>query len=232
MNHQEIFELSQSIEWSRLCWDLSWQDIVTLEEILPTIGKTYTVELLWDEIFTDPSSVHFLWRPPHSELNTWEDRPSEIYKSFVIEGEIYKLDKLKCNFKVKKITRLLDIAQKTPISEAFEFPTCGALDGSSFILWEEVQNCTVSQAGSLLYLNGSSYETSYEAIIEIINNDYFLIFHVYGQFPLCCDTLITRKKLIGNDLNVMRKVIEQAKKWKENINIELKPNEVQGAVYY
>lgn len=235
-NNDKVIYLLQSVEWSRLCWNLIWEEKIKLDNLLPEVGCVYPVTLQWNEGIKKTSTVKFLWRPPHSELNTWQDRPSEILKSYVLQGELCKVkpdnEDLHYNFCVTKVTKFLDITKSVISSDVFHFPTCGLPNGSSFMLWEEVRNCTISRFGTLIYLHGTANETAYEAIIEIKNEDYFLIFHVYEHPPFDCETIITCKKLVGHDLKVMKSVMDGAQVIFEKNTVDLNLDEVQGALYY
>ena len=74
-------ELLQTMEWSKLCWDQSFEEIMSLDLILPKTGEIYSVRFEENEDFVREGSAFILWQPPHSELNGWDDkRPSEITK--------------------------------------------------------------------------------------------------------------------------------------------------------
>ena len=80
-------QLFQSVEWSRICWDESWSDKISISDILPKEGSHYEIKLLKNEDYAKEGQASFLWRPPHSELNGWDDkRPSEILNSYILTG--------------------------------------------------------------------------------------------------------------------------------------------------
>jgi hypothetical protein len=82
-------ELIQTAQWTQLCWEMSWENIIEIETILPKIGETYSIKIEENEDFAKEGKAFLLWMPPHSELNGWYDkRPSEILKSYVLEGVI------------------------------------------------------------------------------------------------------------------------------------------------
>lgn len=88
MNRKKI-ELLTSANWSRTNWDLSWEPIIKLDEILPKVGERYQISLQDSEAKnTKNGQYYLLWLPPHSELNTLYDRPTEVLKSYVIEAEL------------------------------------------------------------------------------------------------------------------------------------------------
>lgn len=88
MNKNKI-ELLSSANWSRTNWDLSWESIIKLDDLLPKVGQRYQISLKDSEAQdTQNGKYYLLWLPPHSELNTLYDRPTEVLKSFVIEVEL------------------------------------------------------------------------------------------------------------------------------------------------
>lgn len=90
MNRKKI-ELLTSANWSRTNWDLSWEPIIKLADILPRVGERYQISLQDSEAQnTKNGKYYLLWLPPHSELNTLYDRPTEVLKSYVIEAELFQ----------------------------------------------------------------------------------------------------------------------------------------------
>lgn len=88
MNRNKI-ELLASANWSRTNWNLSWESIIKLDELLPRVGEKYQISLQDSEAqHTKNGRYYLLWFPPHSELNTLYDRPTEVLKSYVIEAEL------------------------------------------------------------------------------------------------------------------------------------------------
>ena len=87
-------ELIIGVPWSELRWEASWRPLVPVAALLPCPGEEIEVRL--DPFFETPpdGSASLLWQPPHSELNGWRERPSEVLESCVIEGELTRLEAL------------------------------------------------------------------------------------------------------------------------------------------
>ena len=39
-------KLLQTMQWSKLCWDKSWEYTIELEDLLPEVGKKYPINNL------------------------------------------------------------------------------------------------------------------------------------------------------------------------------------------
>jgi hypothetical protein len=105
-------ELIQTMQWTSLCWENSWENIVELDNVLPKIGNVYPVKIQNNEDFAKEGKAFILWQPPHSELNGWDDkRPSEILKSYVLDGLIKNTSPngLEFDFEVNDRIRLINL---------------------------------------------------------------------------------------------------------------------------
>ncbi|WP_162626594.1 hypothetical protein [Acinetobacter sp. CFCC 10889] len=90
---EEKIELLASANWSKTNWDLSWQPVIDLNELLPKVGESYEITLLGSEADHTQNGIHYLlWLPPHSELNGFDERSTEIEKSYVIKAILDKGD--------------------------------------------------------------------------------------------------------------------------------------------
>jgi len=221
------------MQWSKLCWDLSWNERIDLEAIVPKIGNSYPIELTWNEDYAHIGFVEFLWRPPHSELNGWTDRPSEIFKSFIVGGELKISTRLreKFRFKVSSCTSLLDAIESYDGKTEFELPACGIENGGSYILWERARNLSRAEIGKYIYISGTECETELEAILEMVGADLFLVYHAYLP-PAHYESILTRKLLSGNELRIISQALRDSSLLKTHSEHGLGSSEVQGATYY
>lgn len=89
--------LFQTMSWTKLNWDLSWSEKISLSELLPKVNHSYPIELgKENKDYAKEGKVYFLWQPPHSELNGWYDkRPSEILKSYIATIILLRYSRLK-----------------------------------------------------------------------------------------------------------------------------------------
>jgi len=44
-------ELLQTMQWSKLCWDASWEEVIDLETLLPKVGQQYPIKFEENEDF-------------------------------------------------------------------------------------------------------------------------------------------------------------------------------------
>ena len=228
-----MIDLFQSMQWSKLCWDLSFEEKIKLSDIVPIVGEKYPITLTWNEDYAVSGQANFLWVPPHSELNGWNERPSEIEKSFVIKGYLNRIDPIKHKYEltVAGSQSLLEVAREQEVSDRFKLPTCGLPDSSSYILWDRARITGIAKFGDYIYLSGSDYETSLEAIIEFVNSDCYLIYHACLP-PGYYETVVTRKRLVGEELAVLKKVLKAGHVLHDQTDINLGLSEIQGAKYW
>ncbi|MBF0674482.1 hypothetical protein [Pseudomonas sp.] len=223
----------QSMQWSKLCWDISWNERIDLEAIVPKVGNSYPIELTWNEVYARIGFVEFLWQPPHSELNGWKDRPSEIFKSFIIGGklEVSTRPGEKFRLKVSSCTSLLDAIESHKSETEFELPACGLENGDSYVLWERAKNLSRAEIGKYIYISGTECETALEAILEIVGANLFLVYHAYLP-PAHYETILTRKLLSGNELRIISQAIRNSSILEEHSAFKIGAGEIQGAIYY
>lgn len=176
MNRNTI-ELLTSANWSRTNWDLSWESIIKLDELLPKVDQTYQISLEDSEARDTKNGRHYLlWLPPHSELNTLSDRPTEVLKSYIIEAELSQGEWLEegHNFgaersfsaKIISIKRMLDylpelqVIQEQTISQYFEYSPYY----TEFLRWDNF----------CLFILRDEYKHT-ELLLNINQENYYLV---------------------------------------------------------
>ncbi|VEP15435.1 conserved hypothetical protein [Hyella patelloides LEGE 07179] len=225
------------MSWAKLCWDLSFTEKVELSKLLPKINHSYQIVLEWEEYCPREGKTFFLWQPPHSELNGWFDgRPSEILKSYVLQGTItnYSLYSREFNFYVEKITPLTKIFDE--VKEVNKSPLPSGLRPSlfgytSYISWEESRNLLKAQVGSYLYLSGAIPETDLEAIFSLKYGKLYLHYSAYLP-PSASETLITRYRLNEKEDRIFKALFDRAEEMHEPEVKNLSEHQVQGAEYW
>ena len=226
-------KLLQSMQWTKLNWDLSFQEKIRLAQILPKPFYTYNIELTWHEEYVDYGKVNLLWHPPHSELNGWVDRPSEILKSYVLTGMLKRSEIKNCSFsfQVYEVIPLVTLLESNLSSNSFGFPLCGLSDGSNYLLWEHTKDLRKAIIGSYIYLYGYHAETQLEAIFKTNSDGMYLLFHAHLP-PAHYETIILRYKLTSDEQRLFTYLFQIAQDIDENHTILLLDDEVQGASYY
>lgn len=226
-------KLLQSMQWTKLNWDLSFQEKIRLAQILPKPFYTYNIELTWHEEYVDYGKVNLLWHPPHSELNGWVDRPSEILKSYVLTGMLKRseIKKRSFSFQVYEVIPLVTLLESNLSPNSFGFPLCGLSDGSSYSLWEEAKNLCKANIGSYIYLYGYIPEILLEAIFKIESDGMYLLFHAYLP-PAYYETDVLRYKLTSDEHRLFHHLLSIAQDISEEHVTLLSDDEIQGASYY
>lgn len=227
--------LFQSMSWAKLSWDLSWIKKVELSQLLPQVNHSYVVELERNEDYAKEGKAYFLWQPPHSELNGWFDkRPSEILKSYVLEGTLISLSgkNLKFDFYLEKTTPLIKIFDEAETINQSPLPIMGLLDGTSCPIWEQSKRLFKAQVDSYIYLAGFECETTLEAIFSLQQEKLYLHYSAYLPAPAQYETLVTKYCLSEKEENIFKDLLNKAEVIYETEIKNLSKYEVQGAEYY
>lgn len=228
-------ELLQTMEWSRLCWDQSFEERIALSSILPVIGNTYPVKFESNEYFVSEGVSRILWKPPHSELNGWDDkRPSEIMSSYVLDGVLTERqgEGLCFNFLVQGCMKLvsyfdlIDQEEKSPLSYV------GQANGGSRLQWQTCRPALKAKIGDYIYLSSSECETGLEVIFSYSKDDICIHYSATMHAPAFYDTKITKYWLNHKEHKVIEAVLADADLIKESDDIFHKEMEVCGAEYW
>ncbi|SFZ70772.1 hypothetical protein [Chitinimonas taiwanensis] len=228
-------ELLQTMEWSKLCWDLSFEELIELDLILPKVGSTYTVKLSTNEDHAKEGRAFLLWQPPHSELNGWRDgRPSEILKSHVIEGvfrnaihgnSVFDFDVIFC-------TKLVDYFSKVSEEKASPLSYIGQPEGASVFQWRDARSLVKSNIGKYLYLSGSECETSLDAILSYDGSRLCLHYSATLHHPASYQTIVTKYYLNQYEHIVFEQLLAQAEEIIDDSMLCLDQDKIKGAEYW
>lgn len=175
-----VIEVQLSAQWSKLNWDTSWEFIIDLEDLLPQVGRKYVLPITMNKRVMPikmkyhnlkNGNAHFLWTPPHSELNGWYDtRPSEILNTFVVEGlvENRELGEESIDFTVLGLTRLTDVFERVDKEKHISQYLMRLNSASSQINWEGDINIRSAYINQYIYLyrNDGIAETDIELILS------------------------------------------------------------------
>ena len=227
-------ELLQTMEWSKLCWELSFEKIIDLDSLLPAIGETYSVKFARNEDFVKEGRSFLLWQPPHSELNGWYERPSEILRSYVLEGTLKHADSggLAFEFEVIARTRLVDFFSRANEQEKSPLSYIGQADGSSLLQWQNAHGVVKSKVGDYLYLSGSECETSLDAILYFESNKICLNYSATLHNPTFYETVIAKYYLSREESIVFDRLLAEAEEIEDNSIESLGEKQVYGAEYW
>jgi hypothetical protein len=230
-------ELIQTMEWTQLFWDMSFESIIDLENILPEIGKSYPIKIDENENFVKEGAAFLLWRPPHSELNGWYDkRPSEILKSYVLDGVVKnkKVNDLEFDFDVKDRIRLIDLCNVINVDRDSPMPYIGRRNKASILQYLSTCDCVLkAKTGDYWYLH---FRENCYALIDIILSyigsqiciHYYACLPAYGRNS----TQATKYSLDEIEQRVMIALIEKATGIFEVNDHTLQENQVYGAEYW
>jgi hypothetical protein len=228
-------ELLQTMEWSRLCWDQSFEEVINLDSVLPKVGNTYPVKFSRNENFVKEGQAFLLWQPPHSELNGWFDkRPSEILSSYVLEGRLRnaKYGELTFDFDILGCAKLVDLFSKDVESSRTPLSYIGQVDGSPLLQWQEARGVVKSDAGEYLYLHGSECETALDVILSFEDDRVCLHYSATLHNPAQYHTVITKYYLSDDERIVFDRLVSQAEEIADDSFRFLELGKINGAKYW
>lgn len=132
-------------------------EIISIEDILPKEGLVYPVRSGFDAIPLKAGAARFLWQPPYIELNGWLDRrPSEVLKTFVLEGELSNPTdgNLQFDFLVTNRCRLVEKFDQLEEDLQPPFSKCRhSIQGVAGTYWANAEWIFWSQVGSYTILS-------------------------------------------------------------------------------
>jgi len=237
--HEKSIQLLQTMQWSKLCWNESWEEVIALEGILPEVGKTYSIKLDENEDYAKEGKAYILWLPPHSELNGWyEKRPSEILKSYVLEGHLYNATSNYENreyffdFQVVSRTRLTDYFVNIHKTKISPLSSVGQGNGSSRVQWQDADDLQKYNLGDYLYLSGVEGESHLELILSCIENKWCVHYSATLHYPAHYETLITKYYLSNKEKKLIETLIRKASEIADDAMELLEDNQVYGAEYW
>ncbi|PCJ16186.1 MAG: hypothetical protein COB04_11600 [Gammaproteobacteria bacterium] len=228
-------ELLQTMEWSRLCWDQSFEKLMELDSILPKVGETYSVKFENNEDFVQEGHARILWQPPHSELNGWSDkRPTEILKSYVIEGKLKNSSESGLAFDLEVLNRIKLVDYFNRIDEEKRSPLSyvGQSDGTSKIQWQDARRILKAKVGDYIYLSGSDNETRLEVILSYRGDSICLHYSATLPVPSFYETKITKYYLDNNELQLFRRLVSDATHIDDESDDMLMEKQIYGAEYW
>jgi hypothetical protein len=228
-------ELIQTMQWTSLCWENSWENIVELDNVLPKIGNVYPVKIQNNEDFAKEGKAFILWQPPHSELNGWDDkRPSEILKSYVLDGLIKNTSPngLEFDFEVNDRIRLINFFSIVSLEDKSPLSYIGQQNGTSLVQWSGANYLFKAKVGDYWYLSGHECETSLEMIFSYVGDKICIHYSATLHTPAWYETKVTKYFLNESENIAISKVITKATEIFEENKETLQENQVYGAEYY
>lgn len=244
-------EIILGMQWSKLNWELSWSSIVKLDDLLPKIGGKYFLPdsahdpivkageryFKWKPLLSPEHTyikegvAYFIWKPPHSELNGWfDDRPSEILKSYVIKCNVSKDIEGKGSLQVEvtgvlKLRNFFDeYVSEQSISTFSAIPAPYKIDDTRYV--------RQAKAGELIYLHGAySGNTWFDIICSREGQN--LTLHYYSQESTCGSPWAVIGRYLLNDeaKTTVESLKENAEIMTDNTSPDLRDYEVSGAAY-
>lgn len=227
-------ELLVSANWSKTNWDLSWQPVIDLNELLPKVGESYEITLQDSEADYTQNGIHYLlWLPPHSELNGLDDRPIEVLKAHVVEVELLEDEWIqkgtmsgrerKYIAKIIRIQKLIEILSQLKITKDKGFKDYfNHLERSTihYYVWDHY-----------LYLTQSAEYVKDEFLFKESEQGYLLVF-INSWMSYSYKSEICKVELNKQQNKFIQSLLKPWNKLTPNIQIFVDEGQVQGALYY
>lgn len=229
-------KLNDSVLWSKISWEMSFEKTIIVDDILPEIGVVYPVVFDCDYTPSKTGELHVLWKPPHSELNGWSDkRPSEILSSFVINGELrYRTGSTtEYEFFVSKRTGLIELFEQIGEDKISPFSKHKLPDGRSALYWENLDYISKTPVDKYIYLSASgNVGVKLEAILSSESGGIRLHFSSLWHEYFAEEPVITKYMLNSKEKIVFERILRSADVFVDHSYDDLPKNRVYGAEYW
>ena len=233
MNNNKI-EVLVSANWSKTNWDLSWQSVIEISELLPKVGESYEITLQDSEADYTQNGIHsLLWLPPHSELNGLDDRPTEVLKAHVVEAELLEDEWIQNGMmlgrerkyiaKIIGVQKLIENLSQLKITKDTNFKDYfNHLERSTihYYVWDHY-----------LYLTHSAEYVKEEFLFKESEQGYLLIF-INSWVSYSYKSEICKVELNQQQNKFIQSLLKPWNKLTPNIQIFVDEGQVQGALYY
>lgn len=215
--------------WDRVPKTSFSSDTFELALIVPRSGERRRVYLDQYEPIEDGQQITCIWAPPYSELNGWDEQPSEIALSYVItgtahlragatQGECIESADNFADLKRLSLVVDIDVHMVNPLIDTLlastpdvEFTLCSygiyiSTTAQSISLWLGSGHASFSRMREYIYLTSYTGESTVEALVRIINDEMILAYHRYSP-PIGGDAFILNNVLNKEERALFEKVI-------------------------
>ena len=240
--------LTRELEWTHVDWARSWEPELDLERILPAVGETCTVPGAPSYEIPDDGRVDVLWCPPHSELNGWSDRPSEILRSHVLHTRMRRLPRRppeSCGEGEWPVSVEVEVLGREPLTTVmcrpvppassplgryYDIHHSGGVFGT-FTAWEAMWRVYVSRADPWIYLRGENQEACDDLIVTVRDGAVTVHFASSG-FSCHEQAHVLRYRTSGEESELFLHLIETSARGEEDDPSDLPLHRVRGAGYW
>jgi hypothetical protein len=225
-----VVEIIDTVVWSDLKWKESCEKIAHIDQLLPQIGQKVVLPLHFNQQQPKDGKATIVWKPPHSELNGWSDkRPSDILKSYLIEGNIVTGPAESSNFEFvvtghEKLTAALEKLKRTDESLFHSSP--------SRLGWHKARQLKHALVGNYIYIFGEYQEIELEAILSRNDQNLCLHYSAFKPSPSQHETVLLRSYLTGEERSIIEKAIIRSRIIEDNASCDLSENQVYGVEYF
>jgi hypothetical protein len=200
-----------------------------LNDLLPAVGQATSAFFDNQERLVPGQPLQLIWCPPVSDLNGWDEQPSEIGQSQLLQVKVigpalapslpahpihqglqqYPLEVLAC----EPLLPALRAQREDP--GAWQLQSVGTAHGSH-LSWDRLRGCRRAEVQGLTYLTGSGGgESMMELILEVTDDAVFGLLSVHldpgGHFHD-----LGRRRLLGDELRAIRQALKTAETLKDS----------------
>lgn len=186
---------------------------INLSDLLPAQGSNTFACFEKKDRFEIGETLCLLWCPPVSDLNGWNEQPSEIATSFLLKATVvdvahhtdqrYELNILSRERLLPALRALQEDAN------AWHLQTVGYEQGV-VLAWDEVNGCARADVEGLVYLTAKTpYESYMELIIEKTHDQISGLFSLHLN-PGGSTCELGRKQMTGKELQAVKRALDRA----------------------
>lgn len=219
--------MRDAIHFPMFCWQdprIDYQGTLALSDVLPAVGST-TFARFSDRYLRVGECLSVIWCPPYSDINGWDEQPSEILLSYFLNVRVVATGD-QVSLPASPLSSLTDCRYRYELEVLSCVPFGTLLAGlqGDQAPWELVKVGTdeglkilpdgaswtaKARVGQFVYLCASLYESRVELILDVQGAEVFGLFHAY-LFPGGDEFDIGRKRLQGAELEAVRSALQVA----------------------
>jgi hypothetical protein len=195
---------------------------IRLADLLPAVGSIAPAYFERNHCCRAGETVWVIWCPSASDLNGWEDQPSEIATSYLLKAHALTpksssepphplhLGKHKYDLEILACERLLPALRALPqVESAWSLPRIGTAHGVS-LAWNTLKWCGTAAVEGLTYLAARGPNEAYmELILEESDGEIAGLFSMHAN-PGGISYNIGRKRFDLDELRAVRHALSVA----------------------
>lgn len=232
-----MIDLTPSIKWPIYSWERCWEKKIKISDFLPQKGDVIDLEMNKKDCPPYEGVYHYFWIPPHSEHNTFDDRPYEFLKTQLVRARVKGLrdrnfpdcEKVWIRFEIEDVASTVDFSQcvHSNISDVLRLLNRCAEEINS-----REGNVSATYFGDYVQVEFRRSEiSSFELMLKWSELEQALIFFAHRFEGGYIQLHLSNIKLAGPHLDFFAQVLAQAEKDMRELPSNLADDEIFGMDY-